>query len=185
MSRYIISYQLKDHGKFQSYINSRQRSADANHTNAFKFFFFKVCLVFKRKIKMYKCSKQVYLISNFKKKNISVLDICCVWGEVCLCLLIEKSTNHFSRKKKVNRNFSRKMLLIVFFFVWYIVLVSVIMYSGMKCTKCAIFRSPTDHLQIFGGSFHSKKCAINRLYQIFTSKIFKGPLLGNKSKYQV
>ena len=119
---------------------------------------------------MYKCSKQVYLISNLKKKKISALDICCM----------------LFTQKKVNRNFSRKMLLIeIFFFVWYIVLVSVIMYSGMKCTKCAIFRSPTDHLQIFGGSFHSKKCAINRLYQIFTSKIFKGPLLGNKSKYQV
>ena len=155
MSRYIISYQLKDHGKFESYINSRQRSADAHHTNAFKFFF-KVCLVFKRKIKMYKCSKQVYLISNLKKKKISALDICCMWGEVCLCLLIEKSTNHFSRKKKWTVIFQGKCYWSKFFFVWYIVLVSVIMYSGMKCTKCAIFRSPTDHLQIFGGSFHSK-----------------------------
>ena len=134
-----------------------QWSADAHHTNAFKFFL-KVCLVFKRKIKMYKCSKQVYLISNLKKKKISALDICCMWGEVCLCLLIEKSTNHFSRKKKVNRNFSRKMLLIeIFFFVWYIVLVSVIMYNGMKCTKCAIFRSPTDHLQIYLGGLSIKK----------------------------
>ena len=127
---------------------------------------------------MYKCSKQVYLISNLKKKKISALDICCMWGEVCLCLLIEKSTNHFSRKKKWTVIFQGKCYWSKFFFC----MVSVIMYSGMKCTKCAIFRSPTDHLQIFGGSFHSKKCAINRLYQIFTSKIFKGPLLGNKSK---
>ena len=116
MSRYIISYQLKDHGKFESYINSRQRSADAHHTNAFKFCFFKFCLVFKRKIKTYKCSKQVYLISNLKKKKISALDICCMWGEVCLCLLIEKSTNHFSCKKKWTVIFQGKCYWSKFFF---------------------------------------------------------------------
>ena len=132
-----------------------QWSADAHHTNAFKFFL-KVCLVFKRKIKMYKCSKQVYLISNLKKKKISALDICCMWGEVCLCLLIEKSTNHFSRKKKVNRNFSRKMLLIEIFFFCMVHCFgqchNVQWYEMHK--MCNFSKSYWSFANIFGGSFH-------------------------------
>ena len=145
-------------------------------------FFFKFGLVIKRKIKMYKCSKQVYLISNLKKKKISALDICCMWGEVCLCLLIEKSTNHFSRKKKWTVIFQGKCYWSKFFFCMVHCFGQCHNVQWYEMHKMCNFSKSHWSFANIWGVFPFKKCAINRLYQIFTSKIFKGPLLGNKSK---
>ena len=85
-------------------------------------------------------------------------------------------------QKKVIRNFSRKMLLIEIFFCMVHCFGQCHNVQWYEMHKMCNFSKSHWSFANIWGVFPFKKCAINRLYQIFTSKIFKGPLLGNKSK---